>query len=69
MPTLESLLSDPSRLFLSRPVLTGRERGFMLDALDSGWLAAGPHISAFEDALTDVTGAAHACSVLSVKER
>jgi len=47
------------RIPLSHPVLTGRERDAVLEAIDSGWLAAGPQIGAFEDALATVTGANH----------
>jgi len=49
-------LPAADRLAMSQPVLTGRERDFVLAALGSGWIAAGPQITAFEDELARVTG-------------
>jgi perosamine synthetase len=58
-------LPAADRLAMSHPVLTGRERDFVLDALDSGWLAAGPQITEFEDALARITGSPHAVACVN----
>jgi dTDP-4-amino-4,6-dideoxygalactose transaminase len=47
------------KLLLSPPEVSDVERGFLLDAFDSGWIApAGPDLDAFEAELADFTGAA-----------
>lgn len=50
---------------MSHPVMTGRERDFVLDALDSGWLAAGPQIAEFEDELARITGSPYAVACVN----
>lgn len=45
------------RIYLSPPYLTGNERDYILDALNSGWIAPlGPHVEAFEKEICDYVG-------------
>ncbi|HEY0673485.1 MAG TPA: aminotransferase class I/II-fold pyridoxal phosphate-dependent enzyme [Longimicrobiales bacterium] len=55
-----------NRIYLSPPHLSGLEKEFVLDALDSNWVApVGPHIDAFEREFADAIGGAHAVAVSS----
>ncbi|MBW3601743.1 MAG: aminotransferase class I/II-fold pyridoxal phosphate-dependent enzyme [Actinobacteria bacterium] len=55
-----------SRIHLSPPHVSGRERALLLDALDSNWLAPlGPHVDAFEREIAARTGVAHAVALSS----
>jgi perosamine synthetase len=45
------------------PCLEGREREYATEAIEGGWLAAGPFIERFERAIADYTGAAHAVAL------
>ena len=45
---------------LSIPVVAGNEWEYVKECLDTGYLAAGPMLDRFEDALTALTGAKHA---------
>lgn len=47
------------------PSLAGRERDYLLQALDGTHLATGPFIGRFEDYIRDYVGAAHAVAVNS----
>ena len=47
------------------PNLSGRERDYLLEALDGNHLAVGPFIARFEAAMCDYTGAAHGVAVSS----
>jgi aminotransferase in exopolysaccharide biosynthesis len=49
---------------LSTPWLRGREKEYLMECVDSGWIAAGPFIGRFEDAVAQYVGApgAVACS-------
>lgn len=54
------------QILLSPSDVRAPGREFVLDALDSGWLApAGPHLDAFEVALAERTGRRHAVAVSS----
>ncbi|WP_338105597.1 DegT/DnrJ/EryC1/StrS aminotransferase family protein [Microvirga tunisiensis] len=47
-----------------RPHFTGKEREYVLDCLDSGWISSrGEYIARFEDACRSFIGAEHALSV------
>ncbi|MRS12081.1 MAG: LegC family aminotransferase [Actinobacteria bacterium] len=51
---------------LSVPVVSGNERAYVADCLDSGWLSgAGAYVGRFEAAVCEVTGAAHAVATAS----
>ena len=54
---------EPSRHFIpvSAPTLTGREREYVLDCLDSTWISSkGKHIAAFEESFAAFCGTKHA---------
>ena len=60
--TSTSALRD--RLPVYRPDLSGNERAYVLDCVDSSWISSiGVYIERFEAAVADVTGAQHAISV------
>lgn len=49
---------------ISKPLLAGREREYVIDALDSGWISStGAYVSRFEDALAGLIGAPEPISV------
>lgn len=53
-------------IYLSPPNIGEIEKGFVLDALDSGWVAPlGPHVDAFEREIADFVGAKHALALSS----
>ena len=48
------------------PELTGNERRYVLECLDSGWISSvGPFVQRFERSVADVTGRRHAVAVVS----
>jgi len=54
------------RIYLSPPHLSGLEARFLLEALESGWIAPlGPQVEAFEREFADVVGAKYALAVSS----
>lgn len=54
------------RIHLSPPDVGDLEKKYVLDALDSGWVAPlGPHVDAFEAELAAFTGTAHAVALSS----
>ena len=54
----------PLRFPVSRPVLAGRERDYVCDAIDSEWISStGPYISKFENAVSDFLGVEEGLSV------
>jgi dTDP-4-amino-4,6-dideoxygalactose transaminase len=54
-----------SELPFSRPSLGAEEMGEVIDALQSGWLAAGPRVARFEEEFARYLGAEHAVAVSS----
>ncbi len=61
-----TLEAPPPRILLSPPVVGPMERAYVLDALDSGWVApAGPHLDAFERELAAAAGTSHAVALSS----
>jgi dTDP-4-amino-4,6-dideoxygalactose transaminase len=50
---------------LAQPIIEDDERRAVLDALDSGQLAQGPRVAAFEHALAEYVGVPHAVAVSS----
>lgn len=55
-----------NRILLSPPHLSGLERRFVQDALDSNWIAPlGPHVDAFERDFASAIGVAHAAALSS----
>jgi pyridoxal phosphate-dependent aminotransferase EpsN len=56
----------PRRIYLSPPDIGALERRFLLDALDSNWIAPlGPHVDAFESEFASSMGAQHALALAS----
>jgi pyridoxal phosphate-dependent aminotransferase EpsN len=55
-----------SRIYLSPPHMSPRERELLLDAFDSNWIAPlGPHVDAFEREFAAKVGASHAVALSS----
>lgn len=55
-----------TRIYLSPPDVGPTDRGAVVEAIDSGWIAPlGPSVDAFEADLAAVTGRAHACALAS----
>jgi dTDP-4-amino-4,6-dideoxygalactose transaminase len=55
-----------SRIYLSPPHLSGRERELLIEAVDSNWIAPlGPQVDAFEAEMTVVTEVPHALALSS----
>lgn len=49
------------RLPVASPLLSGREREYVLDCIDSGWISsAGPYVDRFESAFAEFCGVKHA---------
>jgi len=48
---------------ISRPWLGPKEIRAVTHPLETGWVAQGPEVKAFEEELAEVVGAAHACAV------
>lgn len=60
------LAEPPTPILLSAPVVGHTEREYVLDALDSGWIApAGPHLDAFERELAATAGTRYAVALNS----
>lgn len=54
------------RIPLSVPVLAGHEWDYVKDCLDTAWVSsAGSYVTRFEDAVCELTGAAHAVAVVN----
>jgi dTDP-4-amino-4,6-dideoxygalactose transaminase len=54
------------KIYLSSPHLGENERNYVTDAFDTNWIAPlGPHVDAFERALSDYTGVEHAATLSS----
>ncbi|MEM7482277.1 MAG: DegT/DnrJ/EryC1/StrS family aminotransferase [Acidobacteriota bacterium] len=55
-----------SRIYLSPPHMSGRERELVADAFDSNWVAPiGPHVNAFEQEMAEVVEVPHAAALSS----
>nr|BCX01981.1 MAG: hypothetical protein KatS3mg041_2027 [Bacteroidota bacterium] len=55
-----------NRIYLSPPHLSGLEARFLLEALESGWIAPlGPQVEAFEQEFAEMVGAKYALAVSS----
>jgi pyridoxal phosphate-dependent aminotransferase EpsN len=55
-----------SKIFLSPPHMSPRERELLLEAFDSNWIAPlGPHVDAFESEFAAKVGASHAVALSS----
>lgn len=56
---------DEEFIPLSTPWLAGREREYLLECIDSGWVAAGPYIDRFENSVAQLVGSVGAVAVSS----
>lgn len=57
---------EEGRIYLSPPHLSGREQQYLLEAIQSNWVApVGPHIDRFEDEFAQLVGLKHAVAVSS----
>lgn len=55
-----------TRIWLSSPHMSGRERFYVEEAFATNWIAPlGPHVDAFEKAICSYTGAGHAAALSS----
>ncbi|MEI7894377.1 MAG: aminotransferase class I/II-fold pyridoxal phosphate-dependent enzyme, partial [Myxococcales bacterium] len=58
--------SPMPRIYLSPPHMGPDERGLLLDAFDSNWIAPlGPHVDAFEREFAELVGSEHAVALSS----
>jgi perosamine synthetase len=58
------MTSRPDFIPIYRPDLSGNERAYVLDCVDSSWISSiGPYIGRFEEALQHISGASHAVCV------
>ncbi len=59
-------MNERERIYLSPPHMGEAERGLMLEAFDSNWIAPlGPHVDAFEREFAEAVGAPHAAALSS----
>lgn len=59
-------MSQPPQIPLCIPCLDGREKDYIVEALDAQWVSyVGPHVDRFERMLESASGAAHAAAVSS----
>lgn len=63
--SVKSASSEPRPVInLYRPDLSGNERKYVLECMDSSWISSnGTFVSRFEEAVAEVTGASHAIAV------
>lgn len=60
------MTNPSSRIYLSPPHMSGKEREYMLDAFDSNWIAPlGPHVDAFEEEFGSYVGVNNALALSS----
>ena len=58
------MTNPSSRIYLSPPHMSGKEREYMLDAFDSNWIAPlGPHVDAFEEEFGSYVGVNNALAL------
>lgn len=59
-------MSEPARIYLSPPHMSGYELEYVQEAFQSNWIAPlGPHVTAFEKEICQYTGSAGAVAVSS----
>lgn len=60
------VVAESERIYLSPPHMSEVERGYLLDAFDSNWIApVGPDLPAFEDAMGEWCGRDHVAALSS----
>ena len=65
MPPERAVTSPLPHIPISRPWIGPEEKAAVIEVLESGMLAQGPRVAAFEDAFTQLTGAKHAIATSS----
>ena len=65
MPPEQAVSPPPLPIPISRPWIGPEEKAAVIEVLESGMLAQGPRVAAFEDAFTKLTGARHAIATSS----
>ena len=64
--SLDKNTETSSRIYLSPPHMSPNERGLLLDAFDSNWIAPlGPHVEAFEREFAEKVGVKYAVALAS----
>lgn len=59
-------MTEPSRIWLSSPHMSGDEQAFVQSAFDTNWVAPlGPNVDGFEKDLQDYSGMKHAAALTS----
>lgn len=59
-------MSKNKKIYLSPPHMTGEEKPYVIDAIDSNWIAPlGPHVDAFEKEVANYIGVDHAAALSS----
>lgn len=59
------MIATATKIAASSAQLTGREREYVLDCLDRGWITNGPYVRRFEDAFAEMCGARYAVACSS----
>jgi perosamine synthetase len=65
LPRDRTVSASPPPIPISRPWIGPEEKAAVLEVLESGMLAQGPRVAAFEDAFTRLTGTRHAIATSS----
>src|SRR5712691_1832373 len=65
MPPERAVSTPPPPIPISRPWIGPEEKAAVIEVLESGMLAEGPRVAAFEDAFTRLTGTRHAIATSS----
>ncbi len=65
MPPNRAVATPNAPIPISRPWIGPEEKAAVLEVLESGMLAQGPRVAAFEDAFTQLTGTRHAIATSS----
>ncbi len=66
LPVANNEATDPQRIYLSAPHMSGLEEQFVAEAFATNWIApVGPHVTAFEEEFADLVGAPHAAALSS----
>lgn len=60
-----AVIAVATKIAASSAQLTGREREYVLDCIDRGWITNGPYVRRFEDAFAQMCGARYAVACSS----
>lgn len=62
-PICDAPPPGPRRIPWAKPTLVGRERDYVLDALESSWISGGPYVDRLEKLVPERMGAGHGVAV------